>query len=34
MSYLVLFDDCNGTEMVVIVGCDDVVMFHWYMLGD
>ncbi len=34
VSYLVLFDDCNGTGMVFVLGCDNVVMFHRYMLGD
>jgi hypothetical protein len=34
VSYLVLFDDRHGTGMVFVVGCDDMVMFHWYMLGD
>ena len=33
VSYLVLLVDRDGTGTVFIVGCDNVVMFHWYMLG-
>ncbi len=34
VRYLVLFDDGDATGTVFIVGCDDVVMLHRYMLGD